>query len=123
MFYTIKTAALELGLSEQYVRHAIRAGKLVTSLEPTGPESNVNRHVISKEALETWRAATSEHSRREDGRSRYILYVTPDELEKIQKRYPNVPIMKPTYGKKEATDIGSDDPIEPTEIMDLEPSY
>ena len=98
--YTIKTAALELGLSQMYVRRAIQTGDLAAELEPIAPESKTNHRVIMGEALINWRDGIKTRSHREDGRVRFILYATPHEVEDIRASF-EVEIVKPTYGKKE----------------------
>jgi hypothetical protein len=98
----IKEAASKLGLSELYVRNAIRSGKLETTMVPVAPDSKTMKHQITVKALEAWRASTSNRSRRDDGRGRFILYATEAELADLRKMLANaklaVIVQKPVYG-------------------------
>jgi hypothetical protein len=99
---TINEAAREFDLSAMYVRKAVRTGDLPTTLVAVKEGSATKRHEIDREAFIAWRAKASTHSKREDGRSRFILYATPEELEAVKATFADLPIVKPVYGKKEA---------------------
>lgn len=79
----IKDVAKELGLSEVYVRRMILKGKIATTKVEIAP--NTFKHLIDREEVERWRKSVQGHSRRADGRSRFILYSTKEEFEKIQE--------------------------------------
>lgn len=99
--YTIKSAAAALGMSEQYIRSAIRSGDLETVLVPIADGATTKRHEIEGETLAAWREAHQNRSHREDGRNRFILYATPAELDVLKTAFPELVVVKPTYGKKE----------------------
>lgn len=81
---TIKKASEEKGFSSVYIRKAIRDGALETQLEPISEDSEVERHVFTEEAWDAWRASVGKsRSRREDGRTRYKAYMTPEEHEAL----------------------------------------
>jgi len=81
---TIPQAALALGLSEHYVRKAVRSGKLPTTKVATTADGKTWRHEITREALEAWRN-TSVTRTREDGRNKFVVYMSPEEVEKLLK--------------------------------------
>lgn len=102
--YTIKSLASALGLSEVYVRRAILEKKLDTSLEPIKEGSEIMRHRITQASVDSWRGSTTSRSRREDGRNKFNLYATQEELAAlktmIEKAGSQVIIQKaPTYYK------------------------
>lgn len=76
--YTIREAARELGMSEQYIRHAVREGKLPTVKEPIN-DGQQFRHLISEADLAAWRSRTGSRSSRSDGRNKFVCYLTPTE--------------------------------------------
>jgi excisionase family DNA binding protein len=81
--YTIKAAAASLGLSEVYVRRMIQKGKLETVKARVG-DTEVWRHEIPAEVLAEWRNSAGQRSTRDDGRNKYTLYATAEELATIQ---------------------------------------
>ena len=81
--YTIKQLAEEKELSTVYIRRAILSGKLESKKVKIG-ESKVERHMITEEQFAAWRSQNVTRSRREDGRSKFVLYANAEELEKIQ---------------------------------------
>ena len=81
--FTIKSICTKTGLSHVYVHRMIMKGVLKSTKVLIG--NNTYRHEISEEDFNSWRESTHTHSRREDGRNRYILYSNPDELEKLQE--------------------------------------
>ena len=81
--YSIKEAAELTGLSTVYIRRAILKGKLNSTKVQVG-DTSVMRHEISASDLEVWRASVKAAPRREDGRGKFTLYATPEELQKIQ---------------------------------------
>jgi excisionase family DNA binding protein len=80
--YTIKQAAAALDLSEVYVRRMIQQGKLETVRTQVG-DTEVWRHEISESTLNEWRKSAGSRSSRSDGRTKFTLYATPDELKTI----------------------------------------
>jgi hypothetical protein len=98
------------GLSPVYVRRAILTGKLASTKVPVG-DTAVLRHEIALADYEAWRAGTGVRGRRSDGRGKYTLYGTPEEVAAIEamiaQASANVSIAKAkTYGKaKKAADV------------------
>lgn len=78
--YTIKQAAVRMGLTEPYVRALIRNDKLPSELRAIGFESQVSRHMITEQAIATFLKETTRKSRRNDGRNKYVLYANPAEI-------------------------------------------
>lgn len=105
----IKEVAAMLGLSQVYVRHAVRNGNLKTTKVPISEDSKTMKHVILVSEIERWRNATGGHSRREDGRSRFLLYATAEELEKVKvllaKANNGAIIEKQVYVKHQPADV------------------
>ena len=79
---TLKQAVALSGLSMIYIRRAINEGKLPASKEQVGT-TNVYRNIIKTPDFEAWRASRNAKTRREDGRNKFDLYATQDELEKL----------------------------------------
>jgi hypothetical protein len=75
---SIKQAVVLSGLSENYIRKAISKGDLAVIKEPIG-ESKIKKNWIDAEVFEAWRAEAGAHSRREDGRNKFVLYMTEEE--------------------------------------------
>ena len=82
--YTIKQVCEMTGLSEVYVRRMIQHGKLQTEKVPMPNMKNTFQHMISEDELNRWRSASANH-RREDGRSRFILYATAEEKAELDQ--------------------------------------
>jgi hypothetical protein len=80
---SIKQAVTLSGLSENYIRKAIASGKLVAVKETIG-ESKIEKNWIEADVFEAWRASAGTHSRREDGRNKFVLYMNADEAEALQ---------------------------------------
>lgn len=79
----IKEWSKESGLSEVYIRRMVNKG-VIPSHKVVITEGGVEKNMITREDFETFRK-TRNHSQRTDGRNRFLLYVTPEELEKIQE--------------------------------------
>jgi hypothetical protein len=79
---TIKEVVVMSGLSENYVRKAIMSGSLVATKEQI-PGRKTERNIIKREDYDAWRASTAAHTRREDGRNKYVVYLTPEEEVKL----------------------------------------
>lgn len=80
---TLKEAIRLSGLSDVYVRRAILLGKL-QSTKVAVNNTSVLRHEIKVADFEAWRASVGTRGRRSDGRAKYNLYGTPEEIEAIQ---------------------------------------
>jgi hypothetical protein len=81
---SIKDIVALSDVSEQYVRKALRAGKLVTTKVPVKEGSKNLKNMITRESYEAWRASVASRTTRDDGRNKYVLYMTPDEEAKLQ---------------------------------------
>lgn len=80
--YGIKDACKLLGLSEVYVRRMILKGIIPTTKVEI--RTNTFKHLISEDDLNIWRESVKGRSRREDGRSKFTLYASIEELAQIQ---------------------------------------
>lgn len=103
---TLKEVVEMSGLSPVYVRRAILTGKLASTKVPVG-DTAVLRHEIALADFEAWRASTGTRGRRSDGRSKYTLYGTPEEVaaieEILQAHEFTTPLKKaPVYKSKKA---------------------
>lgn len=79
---TINQALAISGLSNNYVRKAIKNGdlKVVKELVP-GTQNNWRNVILN---FDEWRA-TRNHTQREDGRTKYAFYMTADEEAKVRE--------------------------------------
>ena len=82
--FTIRTAASKLKKSEQYIRKCIREGKLNSSLVQIGA-SKIKRHQISENDLQAFASRSSKRTSREDGRNKFVVYLTASEEASIRK--------------------------------------
>jgi hypothetical protein len=101
--FTINSAAAALGLSQMYVRRAVNLGQLKSHLVPINPEAKTMKHVITAEDLNEWRK-TRIQRKRADGRGRFTLHATPEELKAIQELLGDSDLVKKqkVYKKKVA---------------------
>jgi excisionase family DNA binding protein len=81
---SIKEVCEQENLSEIYVRRMIQKGKIETTKVPLEGHKGGFKHMITEEEVIRWRKE-SNHSRRTDGRSRYVLYGTTEEIEELGK--------------------------------------
>lgn len=112
---TLKEVVEMSGLSPVYVRRAILTGKLPSTKVPVG-DTAVLRHEIALADFEAWRKGTGHRGRRTDGRGKYTLYGTPEEVDAIKaliaEANAHVSIAKAkTYTKKPAG-AGADADVE-----------
>jgi len=96
--FDIPAAAVEIGFSVPYVRTLIRTGKIKTTLEPVHEGSNVLKHVIEEDELQRFVKQAPHKSRRQDGRNKYNMYATNEELIEVRQ-------MLYDAGKKELADL------------------
>lgn len=80
--YTINEALAVSGLSNNYIRKAISSGALQVTKELVPGTKNNWRNVILN--FDEWRA-TRNHSQREDGRTKFVLYMTAEEETAVQE--------------------------------------
>ena len=81
---SIKEICAEFELSPVYVRRAISRGDLKVA-ERRMIAKNTEKIFVARAEVEAWRAKAGAHSPREDGRSKFVLYATSDELAEIEK--------------------------------------
>lgn len=82
----INKIAAQEGLRPEYVRMAIRQGKLETQLLPRSEGSKTLKHFATPEAVRAWRdSIKGTRTSRADGRNKYFFYATPEEHEKSVK--------------------------------------
>jgi hypothetical protein len=81
---SIKEVVKATGLSDNYVRKSIMSGKLEVTKELI-PGTKIEKNWISVEEFNRWNVERKSHTQRDDGRNKFVLYMTPDELEKVQK--------------------------------------
>jgi hypothetical protein len=82
--YTLEQAAEFVKLTPFRVRMAIRAGDLKSHLEPRAEGVKTLRHMITYTDLMAWRSVTGTHSKREDGRTKFVIYMTTDEQAQVE---------------------------------------
>lgn len=80
----INQVIAETGLSSVYIRRAISTGKLIAHKEPVKEGATTVKNVITRADFEAWRAQSASHTQREDGRNKFVLYMTQEEAEKLQ---------------------------------------
>jgi len=88
---TIKQAVAISGLSEVYIRKALKAGKLVATKVPVSDGSKNLRNEITVESFNAWRASAGTHSKREDGRNKFVLYMSEDEAKSLIEQISGMP--------------------------------
>lgn len=106
MLGIVEVASL-LGLRPEYIRAAIRDGKLKSTLAPRSKDSKVEKHFIDPKDVEAWRATVGQNrTTREDGRNKYFFFATQEEVanaRKVLKDAGNEAIIeKPQYGKSKS---------------------
>ena len=101
--YKISEATGVLGMREQYLRKLIREGKIKTTkvfkLNALQEPTHTFLHMISQSAIDLYLSTKGTRTRsanRNDGRQRWILYATPEEVAAIKTSQPTVEIVKPT---------------------------
>ncbi len=88
--YTIRTGASKLGISEQYLRKCIREGKISTKLVKIGSNPNSpQRHEISESELMKFKKRTSVRTSRDDGRNKFVVYLTKSEERVLRQLMSN----------------------------------
>lgn len=80
--FSINDLVRTYGLSRVWIHRAIMQDKL-PAVKEVMPDGKTERWMIKEEDFLHWRE-TSKRTKRTDGRSRFVLHATPDELEKLQ---------------------------------------
>lgn len=91
---SIKDGARYLAMNEVYLRALIRKGTIKSEREPVDGSDSLWRHMILIADLDAYKAGKGTHSRRIDGRGKFVIYLTTDELDKIHQFMPALPIEK-----------------------------
>ncbi len=81
--FSIRTAADHLKVSEMYLRKMIAQGKIQTTKVQIS--DHVWRHEISDAELAAFKARTSVRTSRDDGRNKFVAYMTAAEEAKVRK--------------------------------------
>lgn len=80
---SIKQVVAETGLSENYIRKAMSKGDLIHIKEPMEGKKTEKNWILRSD-LEAWQETRSAHSRREDGRNKFVIYMTAEEEEQLR---------------------------------------
>ncbi len=84
--YTINEAASKMNLTPFYVRKCIRENKIQSELEQIG-DTKVHRHKISEEEIERFETRDKRQvGKRDDGRNKYTIYLTPEEFSDLTEK-------------------------------------
>jgi hypothetical protein len=81
--YGIKEAAAFLGINEQYMRKLILDEKIPAQKVRVSPTSDVMKWVVAEEDLVARKS--NNHSVRNDGRNKYTIYASQDEIAKLRQ--------------------------------------
>jgi hypothetical protein len=81
--FSIRKAADALEVSEMYLRKMISQGKIKTS--KVAISEHVWRHEISAAELAAFKARSSNRSSRDDGRNKFVAYMTAAEEAQVRK--------------------------------------
>jgi hypothetical protein len=88
---SIKDVVAASGLSEQYVRVALGKGKLETTKVPVHEGAKTMKNMITRSSFEAWRASASTHTKREDGRNKFVIYLSEDEAKHLVEVISGLP--------------------------------
>jgi len=91
-YYTIEEAAAKVGLSKTYVRTLIRKGAVRTERRPIGPQSSVWKHMIPETELDNLRDRKNGRAKRDDGRRKYLWYLTDEEVVALKELLAGTPL-------------------------------
>lgn len=80
--YSIREAARALEVSEMYLRKQVNVGKIPTTKVQIS--ENVWRHEISEKDLKAFKNRTSTRSSRDDGRNKFVVYLTHAEEARLR---------------------------------------
>jgi len=107
--YKIGEAAGAMGIREQYLRKLIREGKVVTTkvfiLNALQEPTHTFRHEIAQSQIDSYVSTKGTRvANRNDGRQRFVLYATVEEMVAIKTAYPAVEItkQKSNYNKEKS---------------------
>ena len=89
---SIKQAVKMSGLSENYIRKAIKKGDIQTTKELIG-STKVEKNWLDADQFNSWREAASQHSKREDGRNKFVVYMNADEVAELEQLTNTMPFL------------------------------
>jgi hypothetical protein len=108
--FTINEVLAMTGLSNVYVRKCIAKGTLKVT-KGFIPGTKTPRNSISRVDFDAWRATIGTGTRRADGRNKYVLYLSPEETEKLMTLIAGEPFAE----LLQRANIKAEAEIEPTE--------
>jgi hypothetical protein len=95
------------GLSNNYVRKAIAAGKLKTT-KGFVPGTRTPKNFIDRADYEAWRAGVSS-SKRDDGRNKFVIYMTADEQAAVMGLLASMPEVAETVARANVKSVEIDE--------------
>jgi len=90
---TIKECSEYLGIDQQYVRKLIKEGKLTGKLVNISG-TDVKRWMIDRKSIDERKNRTSTSSRN-DGRNKYVIYLTKEEKDRLDSLMKNQNLVVP----------------------------
>jgi hypothetical protein len=99
----LKQLSSKLAMDQMYVRKLVVSGKIESTIVPIKEGSKVMRHEISDEAVEKFlKTPRKSITKREDGRNKFVVYLTSDEFKKVDQflKKENIPSPVKTVNKK-----------------------
>jgi hypothetical protein len=92
--YNLNQAAAYLGIQPHSFRTQVRKGKVEgqKAAHPTLP--NIERWTFTQEQLDAYQDSKGSVGRREDGRNKYTIYLTPEELAALTEANPDLLISR-----------------------------
>lgn len=97
--YTINEAASKMNLTPFYVRKCIRENKIQSTLEQIG-DTKVQRHKITEEEIERFETRDKRQvGKRDDGRNKYTIYLTPEEFTDLTEQHDELLIARANQKK------------------------
>jgi len=79
---SIKDVCVRYGLSKVYVQRMVQKGVIPTTRVEIA--KNTFKHMISEEDAEVWRKTAGARVKREDGRGKYTMYATNEEIADLE---------------------------------------
>lgn len=83
--YDLKEAAVYLGCNEMYTRKLVSSGKIASVKVPTKVGSATMKYLVAESALDEWKNASRKGSARSDGRNKWIVYASKEEILKVNE--------------------------------------
>ena len=119
-WYSIKKVAEYTNMFDNYIRKLIREDKLVSKLV-TVSGTNIPKRMIQGKSIIAYLLSAKSGSKREDGRNKWIVYLSDAEYKAITKAYPTLLIQKPPQNtKSKGTPHTPNTPVDEMDDMDME---